>query len=92
LIFLENIHPCLIVEASGQSIHNSAVCRGVKEKTCDFVFLHKIEIDFVNPRIEQTLGKTMIAGNSNIINCSVHHYYCSESSLEPNSSNFFFTL
>ena len=45
----------------------------------------KIEIDGMNPGIEQTLGKTMIAGNSNIINCSVHHYYCRESSLEPNS-------
>ena len=47
---------------------------------------NKKEIDGVNPRIEQTLGKTMIAGNSNIINCSVHHNYCRESSLEPNSS------
>ena len=49
-------------------------------------YLHRIEIDVVNPRIEQTLGKTMIAGNSNIINCSVHHYYCRVLSLELNSS------
>ena len=55
-------------------------------KNSNLHFLHKIEIDVVNPRIEQTLGKMMVAGNSNIINCSVHHYYCRESSLEPNSS------
>ena len=54
-------------------------------KNSNLHFLHKIEIDVVNPRIEQTLGKTMIAGNSNIINHSVYHYYCRESSLEPNS-------